>query len=305
MPTQAEIDKLKFPLKLTEEEEAAAAEAAKKKLEEQERKPDGGEGDNKPNPNDALNPDGSPKVTANDGNEDGGEFNAQTKIQELQKQLEQNQKNYDELRSKSTKDWQSSAERDRQFEALQASMGKLVEKFNQSAIEKEDPEQFMENLKTQGPKYLDKYITRHTDALKAKHEEDKQEGAKETSVLRYENAFMKISRDTKQYPGFEGLESKMNEIAASPDCPVNLQQPIPIVLKALYKLASTSSTDENLRKAKNLGAEQERIRLAKEAQTSVVGSGKSKSNSAVPNLYTMPLDKLRDSLPKSDLRDYD
>ena len=298
---QPEIDKLKFPTAGGQEGKPDDKAAAEIEAEAKAK----ADADALAAADAALKVDNDHQGTASKDGQEGDEFNAETSHQKLEKDFEQMKKNYDELRSKSTRDWQSSAERNRQFEAMQASMSQIVDKFNDLSTEKEDPEQFMENLKSQGPKYLDKYIDRRTESIKTAQETDKQDRDKETSILRYENAFMRLSRDKENFPGFEELESKMNALASDPNCPINLTQPIPVVLKALYKHVATSSTDENVRKAENVGAEKERLRLAKEANTAVVGSGRSKSSTPAVDFHKIPLDKLRQMLPKSDLRDYD
>jgi len=254
---------------------------------------------------DALSTTEESETTANEDSSTSEEFDAQTSLQQIQAELEQTKKNYDELRSKATRDWQTASEQKRQFEQLQSSMESIVERLNNQAVEQVDPEQFMEDLRSQGPKALDKYLNPRFEALKESSEKTKTDKEKQDWIRDYETQFLRRAVNQNKYPGFAELEDKMNEIAGSQNCPVNLNQDVGVVLDSLYKLAKESSSENAVKKALNKGAEDERKRLAKEAKTAVAGSGAKKSSSAVPDLYNMPLEKLRDMLPKSEHRDYD
>lgn len=254
---------------------------------------------------DALEAKKALETDATNKGDEGEEFDAQKSIQKLEDELSQSNKNYDELRRKATQDWQSAAEQKRQYEQMQKSMESMVDKLNSLNREKVDPEQFMEDLKSQGPKALDNYIKSYVDPLKEKNEKATEARKKADNIRNYEIQFLRRSVNTEKYPGFANMEDKMNELAAKPDCPVNLQGDIGEVLDALYKLSKDSSSDNAVKKALDKGAEQERKRLAKEAKTGVAGSGRSRSSSEVPDLYNMPLEKLRAMLPKNENRDYD
>lgn len=301
MPTPKEVDNLDDPrLKAIINEDGQAGKADDEAKAEAEAKAKA-----EAEAADALkNGDPFKQTTNTDGNTDD-EFDAQKSHTETKAALDKIQKSYDELRSKATRDWQSAAEQKKQYEQLQNSMEQMVDKFNAMGRDNVDPEQFMEDLRSQGPKALDEYIKSHVDPIKKSNEKAIEDKKRTENIRDYEIQFLRRSVDTEKYPGFAGLEDKMNEEASKPDCPINLQGPIGGVLDGLYKLVKDSSSDNAVKKAKAQGAEEERKRLAKEAKTAVAGSGRSQSSSQVPDLFNMPLEKLRALLPKNENRDYD
>lgn len=289
-----------------DKQEVPSLEDIQKELAGQDEKPDvKAEDEQSSEADDALNTENESKTTANEDPGISEEFDAKTSLQAIQSELEQTKKNYDELRSKSTRDWQAAAEQKRQFEQLQTSVEQLVERLNDQAIEHVDPEQFMEDLRSQGPKALDKYINPKIDALKQKSDKVSKDKEQQEWIRDYETQFLRRAVNQVKYPGFAELEDKMNEIAGSPNCPVNLNQEVGVVLDSLYKLAKESSSENAVKKARDKGAEEERKRLAKESKTTIAGSGAKKSSSAAPDLYNLPLEELRKMLPKNPDRDYD
>lgn len=301
MPKQKEIDNLENPrLKAIIDEDGQAGKADDKAKAEAEAIAKA-----KAEAADALK-DGKPLETTTDNEDDtDDEFDAQKSHTETKGALDQLQKNYDELRSKATRDWQSAAEQKKQYEQLQNSMEQMVDKFNVMSRDNVDPEQFMEDLRSQGPKALDEYIKSHVDPIKKSNDKAVEDRKRTENIRDYEIQFLRRSVDTEKYPGFAALENKMNEAASKSDCPINLQGDIGGVLDGLYKLTKDSSSDNAVKKAKAIGAEEERKKLAKEAKTAVAGSGRSQSSSEVTDLYSMDLAKLRAMLPKNENRDYD
>lgn len=229
------------------------------------------------------------------------ESNEQKDLTALQEELEQQKKNYAELRKKSTQDWQASAEAKKAHDELQKSFKVAIDKLNEVSTKKVDPAQFMEELQTDGLAAIEKHF----------NIKDKVDGAlqatndiitdlkKTVSTQSYDIEFMRRVNDGKNHPNFAELEPKMAEIAADPHCPVDRSAPIGQQLDAYYSLAVKSSSGEAVKKAHEQGKRDAEKQLAKEAKTGIASSGKGTSGEPV-DLYTVPLEQLEKMLPKAD-----
>ena len=229
------------------------------------------------------------------------ESNEQQDYDALKTELEQKTKSYDELRKKSTQDWQAAAELKKTHDEMQESLELAINKLNETAIKKVDPAQFMEDLQTKGPAALDEHldIKGKIDAAR-KEDRDSIMALKKTAASQnYELAFMKRVYDTKNYPDFAELEDKMTEIAADPHCPVDKHAPVEQQLDSYYRLAVDSSSGEAVKKAREEGKLDAEKQLAKEAATNIGGSGKGTGGTPV-DLHSIPLDRLEKLLPKAD-----
>lgn len=244
--------------------------------------------------------DADPLKATNKGKEPAEpEKDAQQRLDELQSQYDQVQKSYDELRSKSTRDWQAAAELKKSHEDLENSFKKAVEKVGKLADASFDPEQFAEKFKTQGPKALDEYFDDKLAIGNSQRNKEVSELKNNNASLTYEVEFLRRAHDSKKYPGFIELEDKMNEIASAEDSPVNKNAPIGKVLDSLYKLATESSSGEAVKKALETGKNKAEEQLAKESKTTLAAGGKGTVGAPV-DLWKIPLDKLKEKLPKAE-----
>lgn len=227
------------------------------------------------------------------------ELTTQQRLDELKSQFDQQQKNYEELRSKATRDWQAKAELEKQHEELQGSFEKAIQKVNEVADANYDPEQWMEDLKSQGPKKIDERIEQRLAEKEAQRNKATKEAKAITDALEFEVQFLRRMVDQESYPGFAALENKMDAIASQPDCPVNKSAPISTVLDSLYKLAVESSSGDAVKEAIETGKKEAEKQIAKEANTSLADGGKGTVGAPI-NLWKVPLEKLREHLPKAD-----
>lgn len=254
-------------------------------------------------PESASNDDTDPLKKSADNSDDQKsiESNEQQDYEKLKAELEQKTKSYDELRKKSTQDWQQAAEMKTRHEELENSLKTAINKLNETAKQKVDPAQFMEDLQTKGPAALDEYlgIEEKIKASTKEHRETITEMKKTVATQKYELEFMKRSNDSEHYPDFAKLEDKMVEIASDPHCPVNKTAPIEQQLDAYYRLAVDSSSGKAVKQAHEQGKRDAEKQLAKEAKTNIAGSGKGTGGTSV-DLYKVPLEQLEKLLPKAD-----
>ena len=232
-------------------------------------------------------------------------FNEQKGYDALQAELEQQKKNYDELRRKSTQDWQSAAELRKAHEELQSSFKTAINKLNETAVKKVDPAQFMEELQTEGPSAISKHFdvdAKVYDALKPL-QDNNTELNKKVASQEYTIEFLKRVADAEHYPDFAKMESKMAEVAADPQNGVNTQAEIGEQLDSYYRLAIDSSSGKAVDAAREDGKRAAEKQLAKEAKTGLAGSGKGTSGSPV-DLYDVPLERLEAMLPKAERDGY-
>ena len=107
---------------------------------------------------------------------------------------------------------------------------------------------------------------------------DKQFSSLGEKLMAYEikDALRDRRGDSELYPNFRQLEPVMKEIADSANCPIDINnQPIEVVLDALYKLAREQNSSAAVSQAKELGRKEAEVSLAKEAKSAVAGGGKS------------------------------
>lgn len=207
------------------------------------------------------------------------------------------QKSYDELRKQFTKVTQDYS-RDRrtwnttlsELQAIKSSNAKLAEMISKATERQVSPEQLMSELQTQGLKALDPYFDRKLQGATAQLQNAYTEQANKALLL--EAQFEKLVRrmDTANYPDFQQLEAVMQEIADAEDCPIDWNQPTPVIYDTLYKLARSHSSEDAVKAAEEFGRKQAERQLGKEAATAVPGSGK---GSVSTDLSKIPLDQLR------------
>lgn len=227
------------------------------------------------------------------GKPEDGSLKESTSLDSLQDKYNQLDKSNSELRKTWTQDRQRFSELRKQNEELNSAVKNMVSEFGKMSRKKVDPTQFMEKLKTQGPSALDEYFGSELKAERADYDKNVTELQDNLKVMEFKLEYVTRASNAKDYPDFAALEPKMNEIANAPNCPVDRNAPMSDRLDALYKLAVESSSGDAVKLAREQGKKAGETQLAKEANSSVAGSGKSYGGGPVIDPHTMDLERLR------------
>lgn len=214
-------------------------------------------------------------------------FDAQQTYEALKGQYETLGKSYSELRKEFTRRSQTESEMRKKLDMMFDTLSKATE----TPI---NPDAFMRELQTQGPKALETYFQKWAEPIKSGYmtELQKRDAADLQSRTDYEIRLRRL--DKERYPDFEKLEPLMNELAESDNSPINWNRPINECLDTLYTLVRERYSEKAVQEAVKLGAKSAEERLAKESRSTVAGSGKSVGN-VPPDLNKITdINKLRE-----------
>lgn len=190
-------------------------------------------------------------------------------------------KSYEELRPQFTKSTQELAALKRQHQASQKELAEMRQAQKQfaeqlaKATEKPiNPDEFMRDLQTQGPKALDTYLKKHLDDLRSQHAKSYEEVVTKNAVLEANVEVLKRERDSKNYPNFAELKEAMQELADSGKVPDEIYtKSTGEVYDYLYNQVKAQNSDEALKKAEEFGKKKAEAAIAKESATTVAGGG--------------------------------
>lgn len=213
----------------------------------------------------ASNPD--PSGQAIDTQTSQPSFDVQKSYDELRKQFTRVTQDY----SKDRKTWNQTLS---ELQALKQAQAQLAETLSKATETPIDPARFYEDFKTQGPKVFDGYVNKRIGEATKKLQEAYTEQANTALLLEAKLEKLHRKLDSKNYPDFAELESVMQEIADSENCPIDWNQPIGVVYDALYKLARTRSSENAVKAAEEFGKKSADDAARKEAATAVPGGGK-------------------------------
>lgn len=202
------------------------------------------------------------------------------------------QRSYEELRKEFTRRTQYEAELQKKLSAIEESNKNLAESLAKATEEPFNPEQFMETFKSQGPKALEPYLDKRLKSLVEKYDKTIDTLQSERIQDRTRIEVLIRRADEANFPDFERLENAMRDLAASENCPVDLNRPIPEVLDTLYKLVREQHSGEAVIAAEQLGKSKAEAQLAKEAATAVAGGGKPSGTVTPGDMKNMKLDDL-------------
>jgi hypothetical protein len=194
-------------------------------------------------------------------------FDVQKSYGELRKEFTRVTQDY----AKDRKTWNQTLTELQELKKAHAQTAELLSKATETPI---DPARFYEDFKTQGPKVFDGYVQKQVAAQTKQLQDAYVEQANNALLLEAKLEKLHRRLDTKTYPDFSELETVMQEIADSEDCPIDWNQPIGVVYDALYKLARSRSSENAVKAAEEFGAKQAEEAARKEAATAVPGSGK-------------------------------
>ncbi|MGD9724885.1 MAG: hypothetical protein AB7V39_00555 [Nitrospiraceae bacterium] len=191
----------------------------------------------------------------------------------------------------------------KKMESMESQLKQLAEAFTKATEAPYDPDQFMGNLRTQGPKFLEQALKNTFEAREAKILEQLNETRVLARSMQVEREFEKRVADPKNYPDFKKLEPTMTEIynkaleafdnGSSPTDP-RAMDPREL-FDQLFNLARYQHTDQALKEAEAHGKAKAEAELANESMTTVAAGGKGASKPVFdPN--TLSVEKHREWL---------
>lgn len=191
------------------------------------------------------------------------------------------QKSYDELRkqftkvtqdySRDRKTWNTTLSELQSMKKSNAELAALISKATERPV---TPEQLMTDLQSQGLKALDPYFDKKLQAVTGTLQNAYVEQANKALLLEAQLEKLHRRLDTENYPDFQQLEGVMQEIADAEDCPIDWNQPTPVIYDALYKLAVSRNSETAVKAAEEFGRKQAERTAGKEAAAAVPAGGK-------------------------------
>jgi len=201
--------------------------------------------------------------------------------QKVMEQLDAITKSHKEVQGFSTRTSQENAALRKQMAALTQQNQEIAATLAKAFEKPHDPDAFMEELRQQGPAYVNGHIQKQLEAARKADLDTITAMKNETAELRYNYEHMVRRNDTKKYPDFEKLEPEMAKAAADAATPVDFTKPIGVVLDALYQFVRLQHSHEALTEAAKAGRQDAESALSREAATTVAGGGKNPGPSVV------------------------
>jgi hypothetical protein len=201
-------------------------------------------------------------------------------------------KRYEDLRKEFDRRNNERSEMLSRLDAIEKGNMKQAELLARATEEPYDPRVFKEAWERDGVKAFDPYYNKREQKLVERYDKAIAELSQQSVQDRTRLEILVRRNDDESYPNFQELEPIMQEIAASPNCPVDLNRPVPEVLDVLYKLARESNSTEAVKMAEKFGAEKKEKELAKEASTAVATGGKVSGTPSTAELKNMKLEDL-------------
>jgi hypothetical protein len=227
--------------------------------------------------------------------------NWEKEYQSVAKLREQEQKNFNELRKKLIAQGTERNNLEKEVGPLRQQLQALTDALSKAGKAEITPEQFLEGLQTEGPKFLENWLAERDKDLSGRFEGRMSEMATRLRKREVSAAVRDRRSDAEGYPDFAKMEPTMSDIMMTMReefknglLPTDPDSVDPDELTDyLYNLARLQHSQDAIKAAEAEGAQKARSELAREAETSVAGGGK-QTSSQVPNLDKLSLSQERD-----------
>ncbi len=205
------------------------------------------------------------------------------------------ERNFNELRRKLQLQGNEKNEYKKQFEAQQATLKQLTEAIASLQHDKTyDPDQFMEEFRAQGPKYLTDLLQKEREKLLADTNSKVESLSSTVTELRTERSIERRRGDAENYPDFKQMEADMAKLYIANRALFDSQyEDQEDKLDALYNAVKLQRSPDALKQAEALGRKKSEEELAREAHASGAGGGKAGAVSA-PDPSRMTSEQLRE-----------
>ena len=209
----------------------------------------------------------------------------------LKELYEKQQKSYNELRGKLVTQGTERNQFSSKVDQLTAQVKQLGEALAKATQQPYDPDAFMEELRTQGPKAIENHIKGTLDKQAQQYQGQVQE--LQTKMRHMDVAFQVKERrvDSKNYPDFTAMEETMAKVMEQlrDDYKAGLigdpdgVEPGELV-DFLYNQAKLQHSQDAIKAAEAHGAAKAKAELVNEANTAVASGGKNAGTSVInPN----------------------
>lgn len=192
-----------------------------------------------------------------------------------QDRFAQIEKSYKELQAHATRTAQERAELRKQLDGIQASMQKFAEQQAALAEGPYDPDKFMDDLRAQGPKFLDGLWQKKESVLTKQYREEIEKAHERSDMLEAKLELSERRYNAKDYPDFAKLEKEIDEAINDAKVPLDRTLPIGELLDAAYNYVRLKHSGGAVAAAEKAGREQAEAELRREAEAGVAGGGKS------------------------------
>jgi hypothetical protein len=209
------------------------------------------------------------------------------------------EKSYSELRREFTQRTQAHAQERKAWEThLQATTERLqqLETMLKSATATPyDPDKFMDELRTHGPKSLEGWLKESLATSLKGHDERFHSYEDKLTDMELKWEILRRRLDPEKYPDFSTMEAELIAAAQDEATPIDFKQPIPKVIDSLYNLVKLRHSQDALKAAEQHGRQKTEEQLAAEAASAVAGGGTSTSP-ATPDYSKMSPEKMREDM---------
>ncbi len=251
------------------ETNAAAAPAPETTLQSPLRPQDSPESTSKPAAPASTDPTASKIPASTDGK-------PEQSVKDWQKEYDTINKSYNELRQKLQLQGREKNEAKARFDNLEKTLKQLSEGMA-PLLHKEtyNPDQFMEDLRSQGPQFLQNLIQKQREALLAETDSKVSGLSATVTQLQTERAVERRMTDSATYPDFKALEPDMVKVYESNRALFDSQyENLEDKIDALYNAARLQRSPDALKQAEALGRKTAETELAREAHAAGAGGGK-------------------------------
>lgn len=197
-------------------------------------------------------------------------------------------KNYQELRSWTTRVSQQNADMRKQMEAQTAKIKEMADLITKATEKPYDPDQFMEEFRAKGPEFLKSHLETAWKQKEENYLSQIGQVRQELTALRVTNTVNAMRADTAKYPDFAKLEDDMQKLLDSgviPEADIQSKSEADLLVQ-LYQIAKLQHSQEAIKAAEANGRKAAETELAREARTGVAGGGRVVGQ-VTPDIKTM------------------
>jgi hypothetical protein len=165
--------------------------------------------------------------------------------------------------------------------SLEQQLKNVLDVLNKATGTADDPAQFMEELQRKGPQAIEERLKGTFEKQAKEYQSQIQQMSQSMRALEARFKVKEYASDKTNFPNFAEMQPTMVKVMeglwedfragliGNPDA-VAIDELIPY----LYEQAKLQHSDDAIKAAKSIGADEERARLAEEAKTTVAGGGK-------------------------------
>lgn len=201
-------------------------------------------------------------------------------VNPLEQELATTKKSYSELRSAFTQSTQDRSALQLQLTSLQEKQTEMMDAIANVSQGPYDPDKFMDELRAQGPKFLQAQLQGAIDKDRRASNKriDTLESALYTSNVNQE--VLRMSLDNETYPDFQKLYPEMLELSNNNNFPINTSATVRETVESLYNHVRSSHGQDAVKQAALQAQKDAESQAAIEAAATVTAGGKPSASGA-------------------------